>query len=347
MIHIVLQELLVRAGAVLWLDPSIRLVSSVPPSDRKDYRYNESVSHDESDDAFIEGNHLSYSLPSHNGQYEQRKSYKPKDRFTANKNSPLIKDEAEKSFDFPDNVNASGLQAVYPADQAALLNIANRYIHVGKKKVNAVEEEENNHGRKLLMVTLYDDPVKLGKGQRKLVRSKRYLDLAELMKDERTVNEDYASNLNDKNDQDYPLDDPPLTKDDMEYQLTQSRKSTHTEYAESGLPVDEVIHVNNGRHVNGEQISSVDDSPSSLDSDGRFVRPLTNLSHDGGGADKDQYEEDCVLGVWKTAALEHHGVLAWQLSDPLMGHLPTAALTHPGMFSAMHTPKHLYDFHQV
>ncbi|KAA0196048.1 hypothetical protein HAZT_HAZT008900 [Hyalella azteca] len=58
-------------------------------------------------------------------------------------------------------------------------------------------------------------------------------------------------------------------------------------------------------------------------------------------------EDDCLLGAWRHEALLQRGVLAWQFSDPLMGRLPTAALTHPSMFSAMHTRKELYDFHQM
>ncbi|KAG0725238.1 hypothetical protein GWK47_038990 [Chionoecetes opilio] len=48
---------------------------------------------------------------------------------------------------------------------------------------------------------------------------------------------------------------------------------------------------------------------------------------------------------WSSQALKSGGVLTWPLIDP--AHLPSAALTHPNMFSFFHTKKHNYDFQQM
>ena len=58
-----------------------------------------------------------------------------------------------------------------------------------------------------------------------------------------------------------------------------------------------------------------------------------------------EVDDGCLLGQWRLLANLHHGVVAWPITDQEIGHQPTAALMHPGMFAAIHTLKHLYDFH--
>lgn len=48
---------------------------------------------------------------------------------------------------------------------------------------------------------------------------------------------------------------------------------------------------------------------------------------------------------WSGMALKSGGVLTWPLPSPAL--LPSAALTHPNMFTFFHTKKHNYDFQQV
>ncbi|CAL4067369.1 unnamed protein product, partial [Meganyctiphanes norvegica] len=51
------------------------------------------------------------------------------------------------------------------------------------------------------------------------------------------------------------------------------------------------------------------------------------------------------MSEWSRRAVKSGGVLTWPLMKPQL--LPTAALTHPNMFTFFHTPKHNYDFHQM
>ncbi|KAG7164610.1 uncharacterized protein LOC121871389 [Homarus americanus] len=48
---------------------------------------------------------------------------------------------------------------------------------------------------------------------------------------------------------------------------------------------------------------------------------------------------------WSEMALKSGGVLTWPLPNPAP--LPSAALTHPNMFTFFHTKKHNYDFQQM
>ncbi|XP_045612939.1 uncharacterized protein [Procambarus clarkii] len=48
---------------------------------------------------------------------------------------------------------------------------------------------------------------------------------------------------------------------------------------------------------------------------------------------------------WSEMALKSGGVLTWPLPNPAL--LPSAALTHPNMFTFFHTKKHNYDFQQM
>ncbi|XP_071544075.1 uncharacterized protein [Panulirus ornatus] len=48
---------------------------------------------------------------------------------------------------------------------------------------------------------------------------------------------------------------------------------------------------------------------------------------------------------WNEMALKSGGVLTWPLPSPAL--LPSAALTHPNMFTFFHTKKHNYDFQQM
>lgn len=48
---------------------------------------------------------------------------------------------------------------------------------------------------------------------------------------------------------------------------------------------------------------------------------------------------------WAGMALSSGGVLTWPLPNPAS--LPSAALTHPNMFTFFHTNKQNYDFQQV
>ncbi|MPC83052.1 hypothetical protein E2C01_077742 [Portunus trituberculatus] len=56
-------------------------------------------------------------------------------------------------------------------------------------------------------------------------------------------------------------------------------------------------------------------------------------------------EVERLAEEWSSQALRSGGVLAWPLTDPPQ--LPSAALTHPNMFTFFHTKKHNYDFQQV
>lgn len=51
------------------------------------------------------------------------------------------------------------------------------------------------------------------------------------------------------------------------------------------------------------------------------------------------------MAEWSSWALKNGGVLTWPLPHPAL--LPTAALTHPNMFTFFHTKKNYYDFQQV
>uniref|UniRef100_A0A0P4W1F7 Nucleotide-diphospho-sugar transferase domain-containing protein n=1 Tax=Scylla olivacea TaxID=85551 RepID=A0A0P4W1F7_SCYOL len=56
-------------------------------------------------------------------------------------------------------------------------------------------------------------------------------------------------------------------------------------------------------------------------------------------------EVERLAEEWSSQALRSGGVLAWPLTDPPQ--LPSAALTHPNMFTFFHTKKHNYDFQQM
>lgn len=51
------------------------------------------------------------------------------------------------------------------------------------------------------------------------------------------------------------------------------------------------------------------------------------------------------MAEWSSWAVKNGGVLTWPLPHPAL--LPTAALTHPNMFTFFHTKKNYYDFQQV
>ncbi|XP_037791003.1 uncharacterized protein LOC119586363 [Penaeus monodon] len=51
------------------------------------------------------------------------------------------------------------------------------------------------------------------------------------------------------------------------------------------------------------------------------------------------------MAEWSSWAVKNGGVLTWPLPHPAL--LPTAALTHPNMFTFFHTKKNYYDFQQM
>ncbi|XP_069953003.1 uncharacterized protein [Cherax quadricarinatus] len=61
-------------------------------------------------------------------------------------------------------------------------------------------------------------------------------------------------------------------------------------------------------------------------------------------ADESQDTTDLMVD-WSEMALKSEGVLTWPLPNPAL--LPSAALTHPNMFTFFNTKKHNYDFQQM
>ena len=88
--------------------------------------------------------------------------------------------------------------------------------------------------------------------------------------------------------------------------------------------------------------SASTDEKNTLMSDSSF-KDISIKTNDLSGGD---LTRSSLLTLWSTLSLRSNGVRTWPLIHPA-SHLPTAAHTHPDMFKAFHTHKHLYDFHQM
>ncbi|XP_018027154.1 uncharacterized protein LOC108682497 [Hyalella azteca] len=372
---IIIQELLVRAGAVLWLDPTIRLVVTSSPDTEPRSRVNMSASF-ASGAASGQVNYL-FASPTRDKTGKKpawgERSPGKKPTSSINNSSAFPKVEEKTFIEFLDiNANESGLQAVYPADQAALLNIPNRYVPVaGRSKasnnnhsefVALTDQEVSGHGRSLLTVTFNDMNNKnphqrRSKITKTSVRKKR----SSLYKENTVVDVTKSEHNHDLNE---------VSKDEILVDETVNSLTNHMPIHKTGLDhlkneLGTVLETDVLHNINIDQIPM----PATEQS---VKQPILNSSQQRGtlleslhinelsyASPKHSYaslrstrldevsEDDCLLGAWRHEALLQRGVLAWQFSDPLMGRLPTAALTHPSMFSAMHTRKELYDFHQM
>lgn len=126
-----------RAGAVLWLDPTIRLISNVTT--------NTSASADHITDS---GGEYFIASPDNNSDTVS----------SGDDRSHLQKADNDRSMSqrnivntLMEPTNGTGMQALYPADQASLLNLENRYVTLKETSSQNVNDRDGSQSFKYVV----------------------------------------------------------------------------------------------------------------------------------------------------------------------------------------------------
>ena len=186
-----------RAGAVLWLDPTIRLVNP-----------------------YVSGNNSNQSTAEHVNDYFLQSSDDPIDNLVSHQSHLVTNVEprtARHRFHYNnksvsqghvatsvilDPGNDTGMQAMYPADQASLLHLDNHYVNLESHVEQPSEENKRSkrssvvrNNSKKYMERIGTDAVKAKNSL--YDRWKRNLDVEDVMQEENTLieEESYTSKL--------------------------------------------------------------------------------------------------------------------------------------------------------
>ena len=412
-----MQELLVRAGAVLWLDPTIRLIGSenshslLNTNNISNYyylnhSYHSHVNHDSSVRYEKEFTYSKLLPPKVSDVYSPHQNISTSNNGKLHINNSIHVDHnsgrgADNSLQSHilhsvlgiDSTKASvndssNFQPLYPMDEASLLNLQNKNV----KKSGAQLKEDRPR----------QDAYSVFKKRKLLRDERRSVDKSKSRLNSKSQRRDIESSISKRvpryvNEVSNSIDKSKELLRELQSEVAPSQSHTFSKYMQSNLLIENeekslsknkksalssnynkkapnienniddinsshTVQTNdNDRYImkpkyNGRMdidnnvftsslkkpLSKYRDmsSISLLSSKDSDILPLLDATDDGSSTGG-------MLNTWKHWASANKGVVVWAITDVQIAHLPTAALTHPGMFTAMHTPKALYDFHQV